>query len=71
MFVQTERSSGNPQMSARAFEDRGRVLLYHYEMYNENIRDLMTSRGGVTSNMQTNISTHIKIGSINQLLFTF
>jgi len=45
----TQRSSGNPQMSARAFEDRGRVLLYHYEMYNENIRDLMTSRGGVTT----------------------
>lgn len=47
IFYITERS--NPQVSARAFDERGRVLMYCYEIYNENIKDLMASRGAMTS----------------------
>jgi len=43
----TQRS--NPQVSARAFDERGRVLMYCYEIYNENIKDLMASRGAMTT----------------------
>lgn len=45
----TQRSPSNPQSSNRAFDERGRVILYSYEIYNENIRDLMGNRGNITS----------------------
>jgi len=45
----SQRSNSFPHVSARPFEERARLLLYHYEIYNENIKDLLANRGSITT----------------------
>ena len=47
-FVFAEASFATGETSSRSGEERGRLLMYSFEIYNELVKDLIASRGALS-----------------------